>query len=86
MTSSAEKIRCTSDTDFYESLLNNRDIKRTNERLARMEASTPTSIRRRLLATSVRLSPRMVLDRIASGLSIPSSFVCQSIDEDYDPD
>ena len=62
MTSSAEKIRCTSDTDFYESLLNNRDIKRTNERLARMEASTPTSIRRRLLATSVRLSPRMAPD------------------------
>ncbi|MCZ6888269.1 MAG: hypothetical protein O7H39_07215 [Gammaproteobacteria bacterium] len=52
MTSSAEKIRCTSDTDFYESLLNNRDIKRTNEQLARMEASTPTSIRP-VLATSV---------------------------------
>ena len=83
MTSNAEKIRCTSDTDFYESLLNNRDIKRTNERLARMEASTPTSIRRRLLATSVRLSPRMAPDIHRMADECAAKLRTESHDDDH---
>lgn len=44
---------------MYESLLKDRTVVRTNERIARMEEDNPYSIRRRLLATSVRLSERM---------------------------
>ncbi len=47
---------------MYESLLKDRTVVRTNERIARMEEDNPYSIRRRLLATSVRLSERMAPD------------------------
>ncbi|MGI9333549.1 MAG: M48 family metallopeptidase [Gammaproteobacteria bacterium] len=76
MTASAEKIRSKNDLDMFEALLQHRDVERTNERLARIEESTPTSVRRRLLATSVRLTERMapaiheMADECASKLEI----------------
>jgi tellurite resistance protein len=62
MPSNAATIRCRSDLDMFEALLEHSEIKKTNERLARREESTPAGVRRRLLATSVRISPRMAPD------------------------
>lgn len=62
MSSNAERIRCRSDLDSFSTLLEHQDVKRANEQLARMEEATPIGIRRRLLATSVRLSQRMAPD------------------------
>ncbi|MEM1229366.1 MAG: M48 family metallopeptidase [Pseudomonadota bacterium] len=58
-TLSAADLRSRDDLSMYESLLKDRTVVRTNERIARMEEDNPYSIRRRLLATSVRLSERM---------------------------
>jgi len=62
MTSNAARIRCRNDLDMYETLLEHREVKKANEAIARHEDATPTGIRRRLMATSVRLSPRMAPD------------------------
>ena len=61
-TLSAADLRSRDDLSMYESLLKDRTVVRTNERIARMEEDNPYSIRRRLLATSVRLSERMAPD------------------------
>ena len=58
----ADRIRCSSDRDLVETLLKDRTVKRVNEQIERMEDKTPTGTRRRLLATSVRMSRRMAPD------------------------
>ena len=60
----AEKIRCDSDAALYRQLLDDLTVKRVNEQLARQEESDSerSSLRRRLLATSVRLSESMAPD------------------------
>ena len=55
----AADIRCSNDLALYEKLIQNRDVVRVNEQIARHEAEGPTGIRRNLLATSVRLTPSM---------------------------
>lgn len=59
---SAAQLRSRHDLSMSESLLKNRTVVRHNERIARAEEDNPYSIRRRLLATSVRLSERMAPD------------------------
>ena len=56
MTVNAAALRCESDLSLYNQLLEDRTVKRVNEQLARMEESSSerSSIRRHLLATSVR--------------------------------
>ncbi len=58
----AEKIRCVNDKRLFDALKKHPDVKRVNEQIAKMEEKGPTGIRRRLLATSVRLSRRMAKD------------------------
>lgn len=58
----ATSIRCRNDTKMAQTLLDDPLIKRVNEQIARLEKDNPTSLRRRLLATSVRLSDRMAKD------------------------
>lgn len=55
----ATAIRCENDLKLYSTLLEQRDVKRVNEQIDRMEEKGPMGIRRRLLATSVRLSRSM---------------------------
>lgn len=59
---SADALRSRDDQSLYDTLLKNRIVRRTNERIAKMAEDNPYSIRRRLLATSVRLSARMAPD------------------------
>ena len=60
----AEALRCDSDLNMYEQLLEDLTVKRVNEQLERMEESSSerSSLRRHLLATSVRLSEAMAPD------------------------
>lgn len=58
----ADRIRCVNDRDISEQLLKDRTVKKVNEQITRMEEKTPSGVRRRLLATSVRLSQRMAPD------------------------
>lgn len=58
----AADLRCRNDLSMAESLLKNRLVLRVNEQIAKLEEGNPYSIRRRLLATSVRLSERMAPD------------------------
>ena len=64
MTVNAAALRCESDLSLYNQLLEDRTVKRVNEQLARMEESSSerSSIRRHLLATSVRMSETMAPD------------------------
>jgi tellurite resistance protein len=62
MTASASTIRCPGDLKLYEGLLKDRLVKKVNEQIEKMREDSPNSTRRRLLATSVRLSPRMAPD------------------------
>lgn len=64
MAVNAAALRCDSDLSMYNALLENLTVKRVNEQLARMEESSSerSSIRRRLLATSVRMSETMAPD------------------------
>jgi tellurite resistance protein len=57
----AAALRCESDLSLYNQLLADVTVKRVNEQLARMEASSSerSSLRRHLLATSVRMSETM---------------------------
>lgn len=59
MPTPAEHIRCENDRSFFDQLLAEPTIIRVNEQIARMEEDLPFRTRRRLLATSVRLSERM---------------------------
>jgi len=60
MNLSAAAIRCESDKSLYDRLLEEPSIRRLNEQLARTEKEGgQPSLRRRLLATSVRLSESM---------------------------
>jgi hypothetical protein len=52
----AESIRCQNDRKLFDSLLVNADVKRVNELIAKRNEEGPMSVRRHLLATSVRLS------------------------------
>mgnify|MGYP002839607884 CR=1 FL=1 len=47
---------------MFEALLNDSTVAKANERIARMEEDSPFRTRRRLLATSLRLSKRMMPD------------------------
>ncbi len=58
----ANEIRCENDLSMYTKLLEHRDVKRVNEAIEKSEAEGPTSIRRNLLATSVRLTQGMAPD------------------------
>ena len=60
----ARALRCESDLRMYDKLLQDLTVKRVNEQLDRMEESNSerSSIRRRLLATSVRMSEAMASD------------------------
>ena len=64
MTVNAAALRCESDLSLYNQLLEDITVKRVNEQLARMEESSSerSSIRRHLLATSVRMSETMAPD------------------------
>jgi len=60
----AAALRCDSDLKLSAQLLEDPTVKRVNEQLERLEESSSerSSLRRRLLATSVRLSPAMAPD------------------------
>ncbi len=58
----ADELRSRNDLQMYDTLLKNRSVKRANDHITKMEEDNPYSLRRRLLATSVRLSPRMAPD------------------------
>ncbi len=64
MHATPQRLRCESDRSLYDQLLKDLTVKRVNEQLARQEASGSerSSLRRRLLATSVRLSESMAPD------------------------
>lgn len=62
MPTTAEDIRCTNDRAQFDLLLDDRAVIHANEQIARIEGDTPFRTRRRLLATSVRLSERMAPD------------------------
>lgn len=55
----ATQIRCANDLALYQKLLQDSDVKRVNEAIAKHEAEGPLGIRRNLLSTSVRLTPSM---------------------------
>jgi hypothetical protein len=55
----AESIRCASDLSLFKALLENEDVKRVNNMIARHEAEGYQSTRRHLLSTSVRLTESM---------------------------
>ena len=55
----AESIRSRDDLNLFNSLLKDPDVIRVNEAIERMEKKGPAGTRRRLLSTSVRLSPQM---------------------------
>ena len=55
----AETIRCDNDAELYRALLEHRDVIRMNEQLEGRAEKGAVGVRRRLLATSVRLSERM---------------------------
>lgn len=65
----AHDIRCQNDLDMYQALLENADVKRVNDLIARQHDQGPSGLRRRLLATSVRLSRGMApqIQSIADG-------------------
>lgn len=58
----ADLIRCVNDKRLFETLKQDRVVQRVNDHLAKLEEKGPMGIRRRLLATSVRLSRRMAKD------------------------
>ena len=58
----ADTIRCRNDLELFNTLKKHRDVKRVNDMIARHEAEGPSGLRRRLLATSVRLSKTMAKD------------------------
>ncbi len=75
----ANDIRCANDLKLYESLRERREIRDANEHIEKLREDGHIGVRRRLLATSVRLSPTMApqLHEIAAdcvnrlGIGIP---------------
>ena len=75
----ANQIRCRSDLELFAKLKVDPLVKKVNEKLAKQADEGPSGIRRRLLATSVRLSARMApaISRLSAkcseqlGLEIP---------------
>lgn len=59
MSTQADTIRCRNDRQLFESLLERPAVKRVNEKLQASLEQGPSTIRRRLLSTSVRLSRNM---------------------------
>jgi tellurite resistance protein len=55
----ASQIRCSNDLRLFDALLEQPDVKKAKEHVDSLETSGYTSMRRRLLATSVRLSRSM---------------------------
>jgi tellurite resistance protein len=55
----ADKLRCAQDREMAEALLQNPQVARVNERIAKQEEKGNLGVRRHLLSTSVRLSPVM---------------------------
>lgn len=55
----AERIRCRSDRELFMRLREERAVKRVIDQIEEQSPQGPAGTRRRLLATSVRLSPRM---------------------------
>ena len=55
----AQIIRCQNDLDLFNTLKENRDVIRVNEYIAQQEKKKPMGVRRRLLASSVRLGRSM---------------------------
>ncbi|MDH3647028.1 MAG: M48 family metallopeptidase [Gammaproteobacteria bacterium] len=55
----AKTIRCENDLTLFGKLLQHPDVVRTNEHLEKLADEGSTGLRRRLLATSVRLDPSM---------------------------
>lgn len=55
----ASRMRCSNDTRLYESLVARREVIAARARIEQLEAKGHTSVRRRLLATSVRLTSTM---------------------------
>ncbi len=58
-TITAATIRCPGDLKMYDALCEDPLVKKVNRRIAKMAEDGPNTVRRRLLATSVRLSLRM---------------------------
>ncbi len=58
----AQTIRCQNDLELYKRLIDNYDVKRVNEFIARQEDEQPLGLRRRLLSNAVRLSKGMAPD------------------------
>ena len=56
------EIRCENDSRLSEKLLKEPDVRRVREMISRAEEKGPLGTRRRLLSTSVRLSPTMAPD------------------------
>lgn len=59
MAANASTIRCENDKKLFDSLLDDPLVTKVNEQISKAEEDNPYSLRRRLLSTSVRLSPRM---------------------------
>jgi tellurite resistance protein len=59
MTTRAETIRCRNDRELFDRVVEDPTIQQANEALAKKEEEGHVGLRRRLLATSVRLSRRM---------------------------
>lgn len=57
-----DNLRYQNDKDSFDSLLKERDVIKVREHIEKMEAEGPLGTRRRLLATSVRLSRKMAPD------------------------
>ncbi len=58
----AQHIRCRGDLSLFRALQGDPEVLRTSEAIARLEKKGHLGVRRRLLATSVRLSPGMAPD------------------------
>ncbi len=54
-----QRLRSQHDKELFDQLLTDPDVKRVNEQIAKHEAKGNLGVRRRLLSTSVRLSPTM---------------------------
>jgi len=57
-----DQLRSQDDAKLFETLSASRTVKKVNEQIEKLEADNPYSTRRRLLATSVRLSRTMAPD------------------------
>lgn len=55
----ADQLRCQQDREMFEALLDDPDVKRVNEQIAKREDKGNLGVRRHLLSTSVRLSKTM---------------------------